>query len=198
MVKVLYLNMNSYLIYHFQNLLEAITITLVLTLYNSTNVYVSVLLLILVFLFYFLFLCYVELDFISQAFLIIYAGAIVILFILIMMVFESVTTKQKIYNIRKKSIYFNISSIFILLLLLLLFFVLFLCLNFSFLIKQELSGILYFNYPFLTFFENSNIHTIGNHLFEYFSLEMFLFGLLLIIVIFSVSLFLNKTAHVKN
>jgi len=185
---------------HTQNLLASFVVVFLISLFNSTNIYYTVLLMVNIFIIYFIFLMCLNFDFIAQAFLIIYAGAVVILFLLVIMLFDApkpagpvLSPETNFYSL-SKTLLFIFSN------------VLFLTLIFYFLTKYYLffsvSSHLHIeksfvHTPLTMFFNNTNIVNLGNHMFNFFYLELLILGQLFIIIILGISLYFKKDCEHK-
>ena len=184
------------------NILSALVIILVLNTQNSVNVYNAILNLVIILIIFFFFVIELKFDFIAQALLTIYAGAILILFLLVMMMFDAPT------NVGKVSFFRNSNKMFLsyVACLITALFILFYHVSYIFLIKIHMtknnilnsSSIATVSEPMLNFLKNTNIINIGNHMFQFFHIELALFGLLLSVIIMGVNIYFNNISDIST
>nr|YP_009350050.1 NADH dehydrogenase subunit 6 [Spongospora subterranea]AIK19921.1 NADH dehydrogenase subunit 6 [Spongospora subterranea] len=154
----------------------------------SVNPIHSALFLILVFLNSALLVLLLDLEFLSIIFILIYIGAIMVLFLFIIMMLD---IKQSVTYLNVQY-YFFISSLF--LILLTLEFLYFLSLDLIFVTPKIifLSSFTYTNW-FSLIFEASNIKCLGGYLYTYFSFFLVFVGLILLVaMVGAISLTIEK------
>lgn len=178
---------------HIQNFIFAVIIVSILSIFNTNSVYYSILLLLFVFLEFFGIILILNFDFVAYTFMIIYSGAVVILFVLVMMLFEQNSPEYSISTISRLpiSIILVNKSLFK---LTLLFFYIYLIFSIYLLYDSSLLNniLLIEKRPMIAFFENSNIRNLGNSLFGLFFFELYLLGFVLLIVILTISIFFSN------
>lgn len=179
---------SNYLIFFFLNILLASSI---LTLSQKNPIY-SILFLILTFTSFVLFLVQLGIEFIALLFLIIYVGAISILFLFVIMMLN---VRYIILDNRRNFLVTGLFLIFIFLISGIFILVYFTTINFFNFFINEYS---YFNW-IETFLYKTDIESIGFILFNFFYLEFCLSGIVLLVaMIGSISLVISSNKVAKT